>query len=342
MMRHGRRWWALALILIAPAAAAWNDTGHMIAALIAYDQLPSTAREEASRLLRLHPRFREDFVASLPQNLVKATAAEQDRWYFAYAATWPDVARRFENAPVEARQALIAKYHRGSWHYINLPTYLRTSDRQQIHQDAPSMTWSADLDDAHLNVVQVLQMLTGGWCSMRDADRALALSWILHLIGDLHQPLHTTALFAVPAFTHGDRGGNDILVVGGSNLHALWDGALGDERRLPQVDAQARDLGRATATESAKALQGDLQLNFRSWAKHGRYLASKIVYSPDVRAMLAAASPSQPPRVVVDDRYRDAMSAAAERQIGLAGHRIVWVVEALLRQQSATCTQATQ
>ena len=58
-----------------------------------------------------------------------------------------------------------------------------------------------------------------------------ALRYLLHFIGDLHQPLHTT--------TNGDRGGNGMPVpfsaqrrsrtpgtTGGSNLHAVWDDGL--------------------------------------------------------------------------------------------------------------------
>ena len=325
-----RRWLALTLLIVAPVASAWNDTGHMIAALIAYDQLPLGVRAQVTRLLRAHPRFHEDFEKQLPRNLVGATAAEQGRWYFAFAATWPDEARRFDRARASSREALIARYHHGSWHYINLPTYLRTSDRRQIQQGAPPMEWTAGLDDAHLNIVQALEMLTTSWCVplYNDADRGLALSWIVHLIGDLHQPLHATSLYAAPAFIHGDRGGNDILVVGGSNLHALWDGALGDDQRLRTLDGLARDYARATA--AADNTQADRLREFPAWAKHARTLAARVVYSKDVRVAVAAASQTQPPHVQIDNEYRDAMRATAEQQIGLAGRHIAMVLEALM------------
>jgi len=343
-MPIGRCWLAVALFLVAPAASAWNDAGHMIAALIAYDALPVEVRASAARLLREHPRFHEDFEKQLPRNLAKAAPALQDRWYFAFGATWPDEARRFDRAPAAARDALVARYNHGSWHYIDLPTYLRPSDRRQIHMESPSTAWTADMDDAHLNIVQALEKLTTNWCAPApsDAERALALSWIAHLIADLHQPMHSTSMFAVPAFIHGDRGGNDILVVDGSNLHALWDGALGDDRRWRHLDALAREFGPATANEAAKGFQTDLPGDFRSWAKHSRSLASNVVYSADVRAAVAAATQSQPPRVSIGNEYRDAMSATAKQQIGLAGHRIALVLQTLLADNGrSVCSQQT-
>src|SRR5262249_54722897 len=45
-----------------------------------------------------------------------------------------------------------------------------------------------------------------------DAERkAIALAWLFHLVGDIHQPLHTVQLFTVD-YPHGDRGGNEICV----------------------------------------------------------------------------------------------------------------------------------
>lgn len=65
------------------------------------------------------------------------------------------------------------------------------------------------------------------------ADRAVALSWVLHLTGDITQPLHVTALMNKD-FSWGDRGGNEIRVAGSERarkdvkLHKMWDdGASG-------------------------------------------------------------------------------------------------------------------
>jgi S1/P1 Nuclease len=41
--------------------------------------------------------------------------------------------------------------------------------------------------------------------------KAIALAWLFHLVGDIHQPLHTAQLFTVE-YPNGDRGGNEICV----------------------------------------------------------------------------------------------------------------------------------
>ena len=49
-------------------------------------------------------------------------------------------------------------------------------------------------------------------------SRNEALKWIVHLVGDIHQPLH--------ASDNADRGGNSVLVRGAANLHSVWDVAV--------------------------------------------------------------------------------------------------------------------
>ena len=329
------RWKLLMLLVVAPSASAWNDTGHMIAALIAYDRMPSSVREPMARLVRMHPRFQEDFVPRLPKALRNAAAAEQDRWYFAFASTWPDAARRFDNVRgASARGALVARYNHAGWHYINLPTYAQPSDRRRIDAPTPSMSAAAGVDEMRMNVVQALDMLTRNWCRDSDAERALALSWIAHLTADVHQPLHATALYADPAFERGDRGGNDILVTGqtqlrADNLHALWDGALGYESKYRQLEALAREYGRQASNAPKSDDKGDLLRRFQAWAKQSRALAASDAYTPDVRAAVVTAGGSRQPIVSIGDGYLAAMHATAVRQIALAGRRTATVLAAL-------------
>jgi hypothetical protein len=56
-------------------------------------------------------------------------------------------------------------------------------------------------------------------------ERAVALSWLIHLVGDIHQPLHCASLFT-EAYPRGDRGGNEFFVMPASRgikLHSFWD-----------------------------------------------------------------------------------------------------------------------
>ena len=66
-------------------------------------------------------------------------------------------------------------------------------------------------------------------------DRQLALRFIVHLVGDLHQPLHVGKCC--------DRGGNDVKVTWfgkPTNLHAVWDSALVDEEQLSFTELAAK------------------------------------------------------------------------------------------------------
>ncbi len=323
---------ALAFALVASPAFGWNETGHVISALIAYDGLSDSAREWAMQTLRAHPRFQENFDTHMPRTIARASAAERDRWYFAAAATWPDEARRFDDvADVATREALVARYNHGRWHYINLPTYLQPADREAHPLAQPSMAWSPTLDPAGLDIVQALAMLFANRCapSQTDADRALALSWLLHLVADLHQPLHTTALYGAPAFERGDRGGNDIPLAGGGNLHALWDAGLGSERRWQRLESAARRYAAAAALRRDDVEVSDFPHRIRSWAEDGRALADRVVYSPDVRAALIAAAPGHVAPLQIGMAYRAVMRETAARQIVLAGRRTSALIELL-------------
>lgn len=75
-------------------------------------------------------------------------------------------------------------------------------------------------------------------------QRQLALRFIVHIVGDLHQPLH--------AGRPGDRGGNDVKVKWfgrDTNLHAVWDSALVDEMDLSFTELTARLARRTTSAE---------------------------------------------------------------------------------------------
>ena len=328
---------ALALLFAAPGAFAWNDTGHLISALIAYDALPETTRAWAVDLLRAHPRFREDFETRLPARLADAGAAERGRWYFARAAVWPDYARRFDDESEPARGALIARFGHATWHYVNLPLYLSAADARRDTQSPPSLAWRPGLEPSRLDIVQAMSMLTATWCEAPVADRALALSWLLHLMADLHQPLHTTAMFGAPAFLRGDRGGNDVALDGGGNLHALWDGALGAERRFSYLETAARASARATTTHASDVAIVDPPRDFAVWAADGRDLAARDVYTAAVRAAMAAAAPNAMTPLALGSEYKRTMRADAQRLIVLAGRRTAALLESLRASERSDC-----
>lgn len=93
----------------------------------------------------------------------------------------------------------------GSWHYVNVPF-------KSTYHDHPK----SDRGDIIVGIEKCVQVLKDDTSS--EADKAFNLRLLVHLIGDLHQPMH------VGLGT--DKGGNDFQVRWfdeGTNLHAVWD-----------------------------------------------------------------------------------------------------------------------
>jgi len=144
-----------------------------------------------------------------------------------------------------------------------------------------------------------------------DAERAVALKWVVHLTGDLHQPLHSGE--------RADRGGNDVKVMFQgrlTNLHALWDSGL-----LTSYGQQESDVIRQL--EDSIAHRGDIAKIAAGpvvhWVMESHDIARDVVYknlgsTNDITAEYAAAA--QP---VIYDRLMRAgvrLAAMLERALG--------------------------
>ena len=211
------------ILALASPVLAWHDTGHRVTASIAFDRLTANERLEIYTILGRHPRFEEDFRSQMPAAVANGSETVRARWTFEQASIWPDIVRN-------GSDAVRARFNRSTWHYINLPVWMTEDDREKLDgrvDHNTSRTFQAPLRQ-NLNAVQALRGNLEVWRDQAasDADKAVALCWILHIAGDLHQPLHTVALFSRPWFPEGDRGGNSIEVEWtpeNSNLHAVWD-----------------------------------------------------------------------------------------------------------------------
>ena len=129
-----------------------------------------------------------------------------ERETLAEASTWPDFMR---SAPSEFWQRTA-----NPWHYVTVPegkAYEEVGAPEQGDAYTALQRFSADLRAAETP----------------PQDRALALRFIIHIIADLHQPLHVG--------NGTDRGGNDTRVTyfgQSTNLHRVWDSQLVDSEQL--------------------------------------------------------------------------------------------------------------
>jgi hypothetical protein len=120
-----------------------------------------------------------------------------------------------------------------------------------------------------------------------DADRAIALKWVVHLVGDIHQPLH--------AGERGDRGGNDVRVTfagRGTNLHAMWDSGLLTSYGETDTDLAHDILGAIAGRRDLDKLVASTPVQ---WANESHDIARDFVYrrlptSLDITPEYAAAA----------------------------------------------------
>ena len=299
-------------------ALPWHETGHKASAAIAFDQLSTGRQQETAAVLRAHPRFEADFQSRMPAEILHGSAYEQGRWLFEQASIWPDLIQTLDDQ-------VRSEYHRSRWHYINLPVWMTEDDvaalRGKLDHNMAT-TFEQPLRQ-NLNIVQALRgnLLVWRDDSSSDAEKAVALCWILHLVADLHQPLHTVALFSAAWFPTGDRGGNNIAVRSGEdtrNLHAVWDG-------LP-TDIDTLEPTACTARSVKEDIVNDAEID--DWLRHHAWLAEKFVYPDDVRdQLLSGLQKNKSPAIVLSRDYLIAARTIARRQVNLAGHRTAALID---------------
>lgn len=234
------------LLAGAAPARAWNYAGHMIVAKIAWLKLSPEQRAKVSFVLKHHPHYATHLAAGKPNDV------EVDEWAFLRAATWPDMIRPrkgFSEDKISTHP--VYRFHRGPWHYIDYPYRAGESIGEKLPAPLP-----AESDILRQLPLSIDVATTGADDPARLSDvgpaanRAVRLCWLLHLIGDLHQPLHSTALVdprVFPDGQHDDQGGNLIAVRAAADgkplrLHSYWDGLLGSDTRYDSVAKFAAEL----------------------------------------------------------------------------------------------------
>ncbi|QNA84755.1 S1/P1 nuclease [Sphingomonas sp. So64.6b] len=287
--------------IVAPApASAWSRPGHMVAAAIAYDELmrdDPAAVAEMLRLLAAHPDPGPFQVA-----IDRAEGAERDRRLFLEMARWPDDVR---GGPDD----------HPTWHY-----QLRAVGKGNATAAKGSGVAALALN---LSVARDPRAPA--------ADRAVALCWILHVVADLHQPLHSAERVA-PDWPQGDDGGSKVFVrdsVTGQpvSLHWFWDDSVSRDGAAAAAFARARDLEtRFPRTRFADALSHPVAAPDASehWLAESRALAASVAYRADVpQATSAATAQSAAPG------YAEAVVHVSEQRVTLAGYRLAALLKAM-------------
>lgn len=309
------------VVALANPSLAYNATGHKVIASIVYRQLSESERATLLDILKQHPRYSQDFEDAMPNDVRHDDEDMQAEWLFQQAAIWPDV--------VKSGTAERRAFNRPGWHYVNVPHYLTTEDRDEFEdsvdvnlEDAPP---ADEFDDSGMNVVQAisnsLRILHGD--DHDDSQKAVHICWLLHLIGDLHQPLHATALFSRGLFPHGDRGGNAVKTQPLRNLHAAWDGAFGSSTSFTNCRNLAIQLVNRQDFDSLRQLA--LATNAaKDWRDQSFDVAKQHAYSHEVILQLEEREQDgdiDHNPVQLSDDYLRSRRAVADRLAVLAGVR---------------------
>jgi hypothetical protein len=201
-------------------ARAWWDAGHMQIAYVAYKKLDPPVKDKVDVLLRLNPDYGKWTAGITEPKTAKLYA-------FVHAATWADDIKTKEynytrdkvDSPTAGQNIGYAdKNQHAYWHYKDINW---SPDGTALPPQDP-----VDLVTQLTKMIAALPPTSGASDDVRSYD----LVWMLHLVGDAHQPLHASGRFT-QQIPNGDGGGNAEQVIPATGevmaLHAYWDSRFG-------------------------------------------------------------------------------------------------------------------
>ena len=145
------------------------------------------------------------------------------------------------------------------WHYVNIPF-------DKTYHDCEK----SDRGDLVTGIAKCKAIIKDKTSSK--ADKVFYLKLLIHLIGDLHQPLHIGR--------KEDKGGNTIQVQwfgNGTNLHRVWDSNMIDQYGMTYTEL-AKNAKKLTKTEIKEIQKG----NVLSWIAETRKITQKVYNSAAV------------------------------------------------------------
>ena len=299
----------LAVGLSAPAYG-WDAYGHMAVAYVAYQKLTPTAKTRVNNLLKLNPKYSE-WVGWVPAG---TSQADTDMMVFMLAAQWADEIKGDStysddgsnggNTPDGASSSQNTGYgdllkHK-YFHFVDTPF---TNDGSAL----PAIPTP--------NAQERIALFRGVLASSTSDDqlKSYDLTWLLHLAGDVHQPLHCVTRVS-SADPNGDDGGNKVKVSCAGcapHLHTFWDDLLGTgtsaQAVIVLVIQAAKKLPAAKAGQAAKSDEKD-------WIAESFQAAQQTVYQPPVATGDGPFS--------LTNAYQRKAKTLAKKRIALAGARL--------------------
>ena len=296
---------AILLGLHAQVAGAWSRPGHMVVGAIAYDELAARDPQilaKIDEIMSKHPDHAVFEVAGGPRSDARI------RRIFLEMARWPDDVRT-------------TAFDHPTWHYAGRPVI----DKRNPPAPLPPDGTSGAAAEAY-----ALNLRVAGDKGASPAERAVSLCWVMHLVGDIHQPLHAADQYSA-TLMDGDKGGNlqfirDPRSAEFMTLHGYWDGIV----RSNGDAAEASELARTLAARWPRAQFKQLKktplapADFATWANESFEIARKVTYRSDL-----VTGPTLPEGQPLTDAYVAEATTTGERQVVLAGYRLADVIRGL-------------
>jgi hypothetical protein len=295
----------------------------MAVAYGAYQRLTPATKARVRDLLKLNPDY-SSWERQIPAG---TSASDHDMMIFMIAAIWADDIKgepqysddgsdggNTPDGPPSSQNTgygdlLRHKY----WHFVDIPF---SSD----HSALPSVP----VPNAQTQIVAFRATLAS---TQPDELKSYDLVWLLHLVGDIHQPLHATARIT-QSDPKGDAGGNKVKLLGdaASNLHSYWDDLPGTEckfcsDKIPCVHRAivfGKTLGPVTQVAGRN-------LDTETWAHESFEYARTAVYETPI-------GPADGPYTIVPwSTYERQAYRLAQKRVALAGARLARVLNAELK-----------
>jgi len=281
-------------------ARAWDGTGHMLTAQIAYDRLNDKAK---ARVSELAAKIQKDGV---PYNAVNICC-------------WAD--------DIKARDADTPfRGHFRVWHYIDVGCAPGDPD---VLANPPA------LSNTNGNVVVALshcvELIKTKQTDALVPNESVAMALVMHFVGDIHQPLHTTGRYDPETHKQDDAGGNAVTVANLAdtpwpNLHTFWDEAYrryyenGEVKAMPRL-SEADAPGSPELEEWMKRLdlnvpeKLDTHFDVKKWVLEGHEIACTQVYG-------TLGEPYGAKDIKLKEEYVKQGTHTARHQLVVAGYRL--------------------
>jgi nuclease S1 len=297
----------------ASTAHAWGCKGHQTVALIAEKHLTPEARQSVEKLLGENPIDPK----------LKRYCGDATQDLMVDASTWPDDVRN--------------ERHNGPWHYTDIPRGKHKGSLEEFCGADGCVTRAIEEQRAILKDK-----------SADSVKRAEAIRYLIHFVGDLHQPLHV--------INNGDNGGNCVPVKYlhheplpnplhperedySPNLHQIWDTEIIErDMEVSNPHRYADELDEKFRTESAAWEAAGIHVENWAWEVHEQAetevydaFSVRISTEPDVKPKGCSDNNHVGKRqfdkhLTVDEAYQSRAAKTAEKGLAEAGVRLAIIL----------------